>query len=426
MNLNDIRLSPKVNRVMRLAFYMATLIYSGLCFYIYYMQSLQPYGILGNTYYESDLPAHISMVANDGWYYSLTALIYLALLKLASGGTVLIAIFLAICTGLTIIFTEKLLCELGIENIGLSASGAFCINLMMPFFIKWAGMYRYVSYQSGNVWHNSTYICMKLFAVLTMVAFVRLMRACADADETDKANGVANRKAILLCDRIQLKWYVIFLILLALTTFVKPSFLTVFAPAFVVMLLIDVICRKRSFLNSLILGLSMLPSAGIILWQNSVLFGKDTDGGYKLSFLETFGLHADHPKVTVLLSLTFPIVIFAFLLFNTIVASKKKIVFAESFDRNYCFVCLMTFIGFFEAACLVETGHRATDGNFLWGYGIAMFILYVASFVKWCKFIKEKHWISFGVSSAVMLYQLICGIIFFAKIFAGETYFMLG
>ena len=47
----------------------------------------------------------------------------------------------------------------------LTLSAAFGLNLVMPFFWAYAGQFRYVSYQSGNIWHNSTYQCMKLLAI---------------------------------------------------------------------------------------------------------------------------------------------------------------------------------------------------------------------------------------------------------------------
>ena len=49
--------------------------YGAMCLYLFYMQSVQPLDY-DNRYYQSDLPYHISMIVDDGWYYSFTAYIY--------------------------------------------------------------------------------------------------------------------------------------------------------------------------------------------------------------------------------------------------------------------------------------------------------------------------------------------------------------
>ena len=103
----DFLKSDRADKLIMIVFFVITAVYGGLCFYLFYNQSLQGTGYV--YAFESDLPYHISMVVDDGWYYSLTAFIYLALYKLAGGGTVLIAVFLALTAAATIIATWKLL-----------------------------------------------------------------------------------------------------------------------------------------------------------------------------------------------------------------------------------------------------------------------------------------------------------------------------
>ena len=152
--------------------------YGAMCLYLFYMQSVQPLDY-DNRYFQSDLPYHISMIVDDGWYYSFTAYIYQLLHWMAGGGTWLIALFLAAVTVLCILLTERLLRWLLRQKgtDGLTLSCALGLNLVMPFFWPYAGQYRYVSYQSGNIWHNSTYQCMKLAALAVMI--LALNAACA-------------------------------------------------------------------------------------------------------------------------------------------------------------------------------------------------------------------------------------------------------
>lgn len=394
----------RFDMAVKIIFGIITAVYGGLCLYLYYKQSIQPADKDTTVVrlFESDLPFHLSMVIDDGWYYSLTALIYLVLYNIAGKSTVLIAVFLALVTVGTVLVTERILTKLGIKKKAITCGGAIVLNVLMPFYIKKAGMYRYVSYQSGNVWHNSTYQCMKLAALICLLMFL-----------------VIEKKVIK--GGIKAKDLILFAVALAVCTGIKPSFLTVFAPAFAVKLLINWLKDKVPFKRILLWGLTVLPSCGVVLWQNAVLFGDDTDNGYKISFMETFSLHADHPKITVLLSLAFPLVVFVCYVIDLIRHGKIKKL-AE--DRRYLFAILMSLVGFAEAAILIETGSRSRDGNFLWGYAIALVWLYILSLVKWYKLLERKRWFLFGTCSIVLAYQYYCGIVFFSKLVAGTTYFM--
>ena len=89
----------------------------------------------------------------------------------------------------------------------------------------------------------------------------------------------------------------------------------------------------------------------------------------------------------------------------------------------------MTGISFLEALLLAETGSRANDGNFVWGYSFGIFYIFVLSFVKWLKLgssSKKIYKTAFAGCGVVFIYQLYCGLIFFVRLLLGETYFMVG
>jgi len=389
-------------KAVRICFWIIMGLYGGLCLYLFYMQSVQPLDY-DNRYFQSDLPYHISMIIDDGWYYSFTAYIYQLLYWLGGGGTVLIAVFLAAVTVLCIVFTEKLLrLLLGRAKMDLlTCAGAFALNLVMPFFWSFAGQYRYVSYQSGNLWHNSTYQCMKLAALAVMLLY----------EKTE-----AHYK-----ERLTAGQWCAFAALLFLCTGIKPSFLTVFAPVLAVKLLWD-LCRGVRFRQVFLLGSTVLPACGVVLWQKMVLFGADTGNGMTFAPWYTFSLHANKTKLAVLCSIAFPLVVLLF--------SLKEL----RRDRRYLFAWGMTGAGFLEALCLVETGSRARDGNFLWGYCFAIFMICIYSFVKWLLLLKKSkdgryrilYMTAFGISGCVLAYQVFCGIVFFIRLLRGETYFMMG
>ena len=391
------------NKVWQVLSFLVLAAYGVACFYLHYMQSIQP-AEYENRYFQSDLPYHISMIIEDGWYYSFTAYVYQILYVLGGNSGVLIAVFLTGMSVGTVLLTKKLLAlEDGAKEKELSLTvQALMCNLVMAFFLPLAGKYRYVSYQNGNLWHNSTYLVMRLIGMATLLYYFRL----------EKTYG----------ERISAKNWFILTALLAVGTGVKPSFLTVFAPALALKLLWDLFHRVR-FRQIFLLGCTVLPSLGVMLWQNAVLFGQDTGNGFHFAPWYTFSLHADRPKAAVLCSLAFPLVVVLF--------SLKKI-FS---DKQYFFAWMMAGIGFFEALLLAETGSRSRDGNFLWGYLFALFFLYVYSFRVFKEMIltrreekdtKVVSWIPVALCGLVFLYQLYCGVYFFLRLLGGETYFMFG
>lgn len=391
------------NKVWQVLSFLVLAAYGVACFYLHYMQSIQP-AEYENRYFQSDLPYHISMIIEDGWYYSFTAYVYQILYVLGGNSGVLIAVFLTGMSVGTVLLTKKLLAlEDGPKEKELSLTvQALMCNLVMAFFLPLAGKYRYVSYQNGNLWHNSTYLVMRLIGMATLLYYFRL----------EKTYG----------ERISAKNWFILTALLAVGTGVKPSFLTVFAPALALKLLWDLFHRVR-FRQIFLLGCTVLPSLGVMLWQNAVLFGQDTGNGFHLAPWYTFSLHADRPKAAVLCSLAFPLVVVLF--------SLKKI-FS---DKQYFFAWMMAGIGFFEALLLAETGSRSRDGNFLWGYLFALFFLYVYSFRVFKEMLltrreekdtKVVSWIPVALCGLVFLYQLYCGVYFFLRLLGGETYFMFG
>jgi len=393
------KLREKLGKYAVPVLWVLVALYGVSCLYLYYMQSIQPLDY-NNRYYQSDLPYHISMIVDDGWYYSFTAYAYQLLYLAAGKSTGLIAAFLAVVSVWCVLLTEKLVRVLQ-DKVMLDSQtlgGALILNMVMPFFFKWAGQYRYVSYQSGSIWHNSTYLCMKLCAIAALLFYFKIEKNYAE--------------------KIAWKQWFGFALALIITTGVKPSFLTVFAPAMALKLLWDLF-HKVPFKQIFIFGCAVLPACGVVLWQNMVLFGEDTGQGFAINPWFTFSLHADRPKAAVLCSIAFPLVMLVF--------SLKELVR----DKKFFFAWLMTGIGFMEALLLAETGSRARDGNFIWGYSFAIFYIFVVSFVKWLKLWKEgSHpWIykvMFVLAGLVLLYQTYCGVYFFIRLLGGETYFMLG
>ena len=260
---------------------IVNLIYGGLLVYLHYNQTFFEVG----GPFESDVPYHIRMAVEDNWYYSFTAFVYVFLYKLPYP-SLLVGIFLALCELVTIWGTYLLLKELWKRyqikmNAALNVFLATVLNFVMAFYVKAVNSRHYIGYQNASIWHNSTYICMKVVAVFVLWYFLKLMD--------------------IYKNKLTVKQWLIFTGLLALSTGVKPSFLMVFAPVMAIMLLVDLV-KGTKFIKVFLFGLTVVPSLGIILWQNLVLFGADTGNGFTINPFYTLAQRSDNPKVALLFS----------------------------------------------------------------------------------------------------------------------------
>ncbi len=381
-------------KVSRIAVHILTALYGFACLWLFYRQSVADLTVEGAIPYESDLPLHISMIVEDGWYYSFTAYVYKLLHTVLGGSTAGIALFLAVCAWATVYMTESLVCLLGKygKKTWFTLLLALSLNFVMPVYIRAVGEFRYVSYQSGNTWHNSTYICMRLAALAVLLCYFKL--------EEKYREGLSMRE-----------WFV-FALLNVVCTGVKPSFLLVFSPVMGISLLAD-LCRRVPLKRILVFGSALLPSGLVILWQNSVLFGGDTGNGIEFRPWYTFALHANITKLAVVCSVLFCAM--------TVLLTLKRTVA----DKRYLFIVLMAVLGFLEALCLTESGSRSADGNFLWGYSFCLFVLFAVCVVKWLEFGRKgpQGFLRIGLG-LLYAWHLYCGLYFFINVVMGVSYWM--
>lgn len=366
--------------------------------YLHYQQLFFVEGGL----FESDLPFHVSMAVDDHWFYSITAVLY-QLFYLTPIGEILTAGFLAVVSVATILATYELLQQLTAGKYYPSMMLFFAVlgNFIMPFFMRWAHGQRYIGYQSASIWHNSTYACMKLIGIWALYCFLKLK---------DKYK-----------DGLSVKEWLVFAVLLILCNGVKPSFCFMFAPAMAVFLLVEWTVRKVPFKRVFMFGLAVVPSLCVILWQNMVLFGEDTGNGILIKPGYALDMRGDHPKVTFVLSIAFPLLIL-FLNFRELLR-----------DNLYRFAWVMWLFGFLEVFLFTEAGNRAKDSNFFWGYSMAIFFVNLVSMYKLLEMSKSEDGIykypvvrkGVTVAGTVCLaYQVWCGIYFFCQLLTGISYWM--
>lgn len=395
----EIKNKEKKNWILWAGIILFQILYGMLLTYLHYQQTL--YAKTGT--FESDLFLHISMAVDDNWFYSLTAFIYGVLYRLPYGNF-WIGLFLALCHLLAIYGTYLLLKELWKKyDIQLGAEISYLLaiglNFVMAFYVKSVNATHYVGYQNANIWHNSTYICMKLVAIFVLWYFLKLMESYKE--------------------RLTVRQWITFSLLLVISTGVKPNFLLVFAPVMAIMLLVDLF-HKVKFLKIFAFGMTVVPSLFVVLWQNLVLFGEDTGNGFLIKPFYTLAQRSDNPKIALLFSVLFPAVVGIF---------HIKDVFK---DKIYMGSLMIWAMGFLEVFFFVESGNRSKDANFMWGYSISLFALFVISLVRLVRdyknkeFLQGKKVVRYGylfVATSCFLYHIVSGLWFFGILLTGATYF---
>ncbi len=436
------------NRISKAVLHAAIVLYGFSMVFLFYKQA----GWTGGAVYESDLPVHIRMIVEDGWYYSLTALVYQVLylipFALPGGvpfGNLAIAIFLALCGTFSVYLTGLLLRDMqeavqgdihrALENDTEESGeyfsgwkqgdktkkavkryrgrtltawhllGGLVLNLVMPCYIRGIADGRYIGMESASIWHNSTYIVMKLMGLLCVLCYGRLAKKYRQ--------GLSGKE--WLC----------FTLLLSVCTAVKPSFLIVAAPVMAVFLLVDLF-QQTPFRRVFAFGSTVFLPLLVVLFQNMVLFGAETGNGWEIRPGYALSLHSGYPLIAAILSIFFPLMSLPF--------------FWKECHRDRWFLgsWLMAAFGFLEVFLFAETGGRASDGNFMWGYSFAIVMIFAISFVKWVESsrkVKETLQGGMGresyfrisvflVSGLVLCWHLYCGIYFYVHLLQGVSYWM--
>ena len=397
------------NKIGKGIVHIGILLYGISMVFLFYKQT----GWSGGAIYESDLPAHIRMIVEDGWYYSLTAFIYqtfyLLPFTLSDGtpaGNLAIAVFLALCGMLSVYLTAFLLRDMQKEKqkelTVWHLFGGLILNLVMPCYVKGIADGRYIGMASASIWHNSTYIVMKTTGLLCVLYYGKLAPAYKQG--------------------ISVKQWTLFTLLLAVCTAVKPSFLVAFAPVMAVFLLIDLL-QKMPFQKVFMMGSTVFLPMVVMLLQNAVLFGGETGNAWEIRPGYALSLHSGHLFLAAALSVFFPLLILSG--------------FWEELKDNKCylFAWLMAAVGFLEAFLFTETGDREKAGNFMWGYSFTILLIFAVSLVKWAESAKKlsraedrtRQYFKTGVifiSGIVLLWHLYCGIYFYVRLLQGVSYYM--
>lgn len=373
--------------------------------------------------FESDYISHImTAVDNTSSAYSLMSLLFRILYNITEN-TILISLFigaLACLTGWSIrkalvailrlqdktdncidsmssslyLNDESYKLFLGFLSFGLIFLSELYIPKRVPFYLQ--AVPHEISIVGSLItqpWHNSTYIAMRLFAILSFLSFVQLL-------EEDSS-------------RVNPKSIVRFFVLLLITNLFKPNFVIAFAPAAFLICLIELIRNHgKGLVKYIWFGVAFLASLAPLFYQYIVLFQSDSESGITLSLGRFQGYMETGFFPWLLISnLIFPLIVTVLSFVN----HRKNNILLLSW--------ILEIITFFEMMFLTETGPRAMHGNFAWGMYLSSLILFICCIAELIAIPKqEKHRWAHSVAWSLLLLHLINGFMFFGILIMGGTY----
>lgn len=266
----------------------------------------------------------------------------------------------------------------------------FCLLFLVSISIPQFSPFFYRNVLSANVVHNQTGMAARTFSIIVFV-FMSLI--------------LTNLRSSLRVSHL-----LIFSISLLVALWVKPTFSTVYLPVYGIILLIELFREKcKNWRRVLLVCVAFIPALVLLLYQYVVVFGRNEGIGFQpLRLLET------RTPLFILQSIAFPLYI---LLTNVrSFSSRDRSVEGISWRISwYGFVCAVI-----QRYCFYEKGSRIEDGNFGWGYILALFFLFITSLIVWVKSMKVSKSYPYHFGAAFLFAcHTICGAIYFAWIFLG-------
>ncbi len=344
-----------------------------------------------NGLYPSDFPAHIDSGRHAVGYSIVEAV--MGIIANAGNGSIptlkLLGVMMAIVVWITIFVSYKLMRMIAKDaDPVLLYAGVLAANVVVGYYIPQLNPYRYLGLQSGNIYHNSTYIGMKLCGTIVLVLYFKYV------NEYEK--WLTKEQWILFAESI---------ILVNLT---KPNFIVAFAPIMGVCLLIDLIRKKgKTFPQIFMFGLAVIPSVLVLLFEYTSLFPSG-EGGLEFSIAYCLRLRTNHPVISV-----FQCMAFAFFVLVFHIKDLKK-------NGRFGFAWIFTLVNFLIYIFITESGGRKEHGNLSWGYCYGVYVAYMASIAMFVQDITAL--IHNREEKKPLWYYIVGGILLIGHLFFGIQY----
>lgn len=266
--------------------------------------------------------------------------------------------------------------------LGLALS--VCGAIYFPYFSR----HMYYGTGSPNIWHNPTSLAIEFCQVICFAAALAYLQR-------------PGRKALWLSG-----------VLLGVTVFAKPTFAITFVPALIIYAtLFD---ERNGWSKFSLPALAFAIVAIPLLYQHGVLYGAGNrrSADIIVAPLAVWSHYTNSVLLSMVSALLFPLALtLRILTINTLSLGGAMIIAWLNLVMG-----MLPFIVFAEA----YHGKIAYDGNFAWGYYLAMPLLFLTCVARWQQVRSELSTAWNRALLAVLLAH-----VFFGLVYAGKIVFWL-
>ena len=263
---------------------------------------------------------------------------------------------------------------------------ALALAFIGPYYVTWINPSYYLGQGIFTTWHNPTTIAVQPWTVLVAYLFYQLY------------NGYINKT----CSK---RDYIRFSILLFFSAFFKPSFYQIFVPGialFCIVILISSLGKKLRF--CIYAGFASLPVALLTLLITQI---KYSDAALSIGFgwLNVWSVFSPHPILSICISTLFPLYVLLICVFT-----KQRDTFLG--------IGICCFISGTLQYMLLYIKTVPYNGDFAWGFNLALQILFVSSFFAFMNIVKKiKSKIILSVGVILFTIHIISGFLYVAHYF---------
>jgi hypothetical protein len=263
------------------------------------------------------------------------------------------------------------------------------LMVVTPIFAAYYGISIYRGTWSPNVWHNPTIVLVKPFAFIVVYMFMSLY----ENDYLQKSY----------------RYILAIVIFVSISIFMKPNFFICFAIAILIFIILKR-SNKRLFIITFLIIL--LPSVFLII-QYLLTYNGTYDSSIGFGFFTIWDYFSSNIPGSIAFSMAFPLMLFIFSPRNALK------------DDRLLFAWILFLVGFVQFSFLTEEGPRKFHANWVWGYQIAMHILFVYSILHLFKEYGASNvrtkWANIKLYCLTIVYMLhyTSGIYYLMKIIGG-------
>ena len=284
------------------------------------------------------------------------------------------AVLMVLCNAISILLVRHIM-----KKVIDTDNDSYLIDFVSIFSIiflsvrgPWTGWYFYDTIDGPSPIHNPTIIMVRPFMLWTIIMF------CEIFQEYNREKILDNKKIVL------------FGIGAVLSVAAKPSFAVVFFPVLGVYSLYKIINEKDVILT-VKMGCSIIPSIVLLLFQFWWVSTKTEKLDTNIVFGSYTHLSTSQVFIVTLMMIPAPLILFSY--------KRLK-------EDIYYLIAVGGFIVGWLQMYFLDQG---PDGNYAWGYSLAVFFLTVISLAN-NKYIKtDTKSVKYAVSFLIFIYQAFVG-----------------